>query len=80
MNEHSRLFDFLYYQLANFPKADMFSAKLDVLHFAPEPVFADLLSKQRNITYVSGDLNPAKAGVCVDITNIQFEDEQGEDG
>ncbi len=29
MNEHSRLFDFLYYQLANFPKADMFSAKLD---------------------------------------------------
>ena len=29
MNEHSRLFDFLSYQLANFPKADMFSAKLD---------------------------------------------------
>ena len=27
MNEQSRLFDFLYYQLQNFPKADMFAAK-----------------------------------------------------
>ena len=28
MNEQSRLFDFLYYQQENFPKADMFAAKI----------------------------------------------------
>ena len=27
MNEHSRIFDFLYYQLAQFPKADMLASK-----------------------------------------------------
>ncbi len=29
MNEQTRVFDFLYYQLAQFPKADMFAAKIN---------------------------------------------------
>lgn len=29
MNEHSRIFDFLYYQLEHFPKPDMLTAKID---------------------------------------------------
>ena len=28
MNEHSRIFDFMYYQLEHFPKTDMFAAKI----------------------------------------------------
>lgn len=29
MNEHSRIFDFMYYQLEHFPKTDMFAAKVN---------------------------------------------------
>ena len=29
MNEHSRIFDFMYYQLEHFPKTDMFAAKIN---------------------------------------------------
>ena len=29
MNEHSRIFDFMYYQLVHFPKTDMFAAKIN---------------------------------------------------
>ena len=29
MNEHSRIFDFMYYQQEHFPKADMFAAKIN---------------------------------------------------
>ena len=38
MNEHSRIFDFMYYQQEHFPKADMFAAKINNVW---EPISTD---------------------------------------
>ena len=46
-----------------------------MLHVAPEPKLARLLHDMGNIDYVSGDLDPAKAMVRLDATDIQFPDE-----
>jgi predicted SAM-dependent methyltransferase len=48
--------------------------KLKVLHFAPEKILTGLFQTYTNIDYVSADLNPDKALVKEDITNISFGD------
>ena len=46
-----------------------------LLHIAPERNLQRVLSKQKNIRYTTGDLNPTKAQVRVDLTAIDFPDD-----
>jgi predicted SAM-dependent methyltransferase len=46
-----------------------------VLHFAPERIFERLLKAQRNLDYVSADLQRRRAAVLADITEIPFSDD-----
>lgn len=55
-------------------RTNLFSDKLRVLHFAPEPVFQSVFKSTPNLDYLSADLDPSKAMVKMDITNILFED------
>lgn len=55
-------------------KTDLFSKKNKLLHFAPEKFVTKLLVSLPNIEYTSADINPDKAMVQTDITNIKFED------
>ncbi len=55
-------------------KTDLFSKKNKALHFAPEKFITKLLISLPNIDYISADINPDKAMVQTDITNIEFED------
>lgn len=50
--------------------------KKDVLHVAPEPFFVDNLKYKPDINYVSGDLMMSGSMAKLDLTNIQFWDEQ----
>lgn len=49
-------------------------SKLKVLHFAPEKILTKLFKSFSNIEYLSADLDPTKAMVKEDITNISFAD------
>jgi SAM-dependent methyltransferase len=52
---------------------NLYKAKnIKVLHFAPEFGVFRKLSKNKNITYIDADLNPAYARNVIDITNIPF--------
>lgn len=44
------------------------------LHFAPEKILTGLFKSLGNIDYLSADLNPSKAMIKQDITNITFPD------
>jgi len=46
-----------------------------MLHIAPERELGSYFQKIRNIDYLSGDLDPDKAMVKMDITDIQYPDE-----
>ena len=46
-----------------------------MLHIAPERELASYFEKIPNIDYLSGDLDPNKAMVKMDITDIQYPDE-----
>jgi SAM-dependent methyltransferase len=50
------------------------SDEVRILHIAPERRLSRVLSKKRNIQYTSGDLNPTRAQVRVDLTAIDFPD------
>jgi SAM-dependent methyltransferase len=52
----------------------VFEDKTRILHIAPERRLSRILSKRKNIDYVSGDLNPTRAQVRVDLTKIDFPD------
>ncbi len=56
-------------------KTNLFSARLEVLHFAPEHCMAKHLSKPVNIKYLSADLGSPRAMMKLDMTNITFPDE-----
>jgi predicted SAM-dependent methyltransferase len=56
-------------------RTNLFSDRLRVLHFAPEPVFQNILRSTPNLDYLSADLDPSKAMVKMDITNILFKDD-----
>lgn len=47
-----------------------------LLHLAPEPVFTELFRALDGIDYLSGDLKMPSAMVKLDLTDIQFPDEQ----
>lgn len=51
-----------------------FSAKLQVLHFAPEQAFYKRFKKLKNLNYVTTDLNSPLADVKADICNLPFAD------
>jgi SAM-dependent methyltransferase len=50
--------------------------KKDVLHIAPEPFFIENLKYRPDVNYVSGDLMMAASMAKMDLTNIQFWDDQ----
>lgn len=52
---------------------DFFTKKLSVLHFAPEQAFYKRFRKQKNLHYVTTDLNSPLADVKADICNLPFE-------
>lgn len=45
-----------------------------VLHFAPESVIRDCIKRNTRLVYTSGDIQPGRADLVIDMTNIQFED------
>jgi SAM-dependent methyltransferase len=56
-------------------RTDLFTAAVDVLHIAPEPVFEERFAKLANLaSYVPGDLYPKPGQVRVDLTDIPFDD------
>jgi SAM-dependent methyltransferase len=52
----------------------VFSDPLRLLHIAPERRLQRVLSRRKNIQYTSGDLNPSRAQVRIDLTQIDFPD------
>ena len=63
----------LYLYLKN--RTNLFSDRLRVLHFAPEPVFRKILMSLSNLDYISADLDSPAAMVKLDITNIPSADD-----
>ncbi|WP_370476945.1 class I SAM-dependent methyltransferase [Tamlana flava] len=57
-------------------ETDFFSAKLKVLHFAPEQAFFRRFRKMDNLDYVTTDLNSPLADVKADICNLPFSDNE----
>lgn len=55
-------------------KTNLFTQPLKLLHLAPEKSLSDLFIKQKNIVYLTADLNPEKVMVKMDITAIQYPD------
>jgi len=47
---------------------------IKLLHFAPEKIFVDLFKSYLNIEYLSVDIDPKKAMIVEDITNLSFKD------
>ncbi|MEO9570612.1 MAG: methyltransferase domain-containing protein [Polaribacter sp.] len=48
--------------------------KLKTLHIAPEQCFLDIFRKQKNLDYITSDLESPIADVKADICNLPFED------
>ncbi|MDF1696096.1 MAG: methyltransferase domain-containing protein [Saprospiraceae bacterium] len=67
--ERTRL---LLYYLQN--ETEVFTQKMKVLHFGPEPSLYKILSKTDN-EYIDADYHPAYAHHVIDITNIQYSDD-----
>ncbi len=55
-------------------RTDLFESPLAVLHFAPEAFFQERLRAQRNLDYLSADLDSPLAMRHFDITDIPFPD------
>lgn len=55
-------------------KTSLFTKPLKLLHLAPEKPLMDILVKQKNIDYLTADLNPEQVMVKMDITDIPFPD------
>lgn len=62
----------LYLFLRN--KTNLFTQPLKLLHLAPEKPLMDILVKQKNIDYLTADLNAEQVMVKMDITDIQIPD------
>ena len=59
--------------MANYGKKGV-GKKLKTLHIAPEQCFLKLFKKQRNLEYITADLESPIADVKADICNLPFED------
>lgn len=55
---------------------DILTGQCKVLHFAPEDQLTRQLCRNKKITYLSGDLQKGVAMAVVDITAIQFNDDE----
>lgn len=55
-------------------ETDFFTKDLKVLHFAPEQAFYKRFRKQKNLDYITTDLESPLADVKADICNLPFED------
>lgn len=53
---------------------DTFARPISLLHVAPEENLQRMFKRSSNIDYLSADLDPSKAMVKVDITDIHYED------
>ena len=57
-------------------KTDFFTAPKKVLHFAPEQAFYKLFRNQKNLEYITTDLNSPLADVKADICNLPFKNNE----
>lgn len=57
-------------------ETDFFTAPKKVLHFAPEQAFYKRFRKQKNLEYITTDLNSPLADVKADICNLPFQDNE----
>jgi SAM-dependent methyltransferase len=57
-------------------ETDFFTAPKKVLHFAPEQAFYKLFRNQKNLDYITTDLNSPLADVKADICNLPFKDNE----
>lgn len=57
-------------------ETDFFSSdkKLKVLHIAPEQCFLNIFRKQKNLDYITSDIESPIADVKADICNLPFDD------
>ena len=55
-------------------KTDIFTKKIKLLHFAPEPAFHKVFKNLNNISYDTIDLNSPLAEIKADICNLPLED------
>ena len=55
-------------------ETEIFSRKIKLLHFAPEPAFHGIFKKSNNISYDTIDLNSPLAKIKADICNLPLED------
>src|SRR5258707_5512413 len=57
-------------------KTNFFSAKLNVLHFAPEPCFINRFERQHEDKYITADIESPLARIKMDIHQIPFSENQ----
>jgi len=57
-------------------ETDFFTASKRVLHFAPEQAFYKRFRKQKNLEYITTDLESPLADVKADICNLPFKDNE----
>jgi SAM-dependent methyltransferase len=62
----------LYLFLRN--RTNLFTEPVKLLHLAPEKPLMEILVKQKNIDYLTADLNPENVMIKMDITNIHYPD------
>jgi SAM-dependent methyltransferase len=55
-------------------KTDVFHKRIKLLHVAPEENLQHVFRKSPNIDYLSADLDPSKAMIRMDISDIHYED------
>jgi SAM-dependent methyltransferase len=55
-------------------ETEIFTKKIKLLHFAPEPAFHRIFKKSSNISYDTIDLNSPLAKIKADICNLPLED------
>ncbi|HYG39318.1 MAG TPA: methyltransferase domain-containing protein [Cytophagales bacterium] len=57
-------------------RTNFFTAKLKVLHIAPEYCFIDIFNKMENLDYITADLESPLAQVKMDIHKMPFNDNE----
>src|SRR5262245_8029413 len=53
-------------------QTSLFTENLYVLHFAPEEAFRRAMASLPNLKYVTADIEPGRAMLAIDITQIPF--------
>jgi len=53
-------------------RTNVYNDKVKLLHIAPEPPLEFIFKQQKNIDYLTADMNPEMVMEQIDITNIQY--------